>query len=123
VKRFLFRNGSRKWCVADSTGIAVGNTQILGDVCALDFNTAINLSREYADNADAAELAGDAEGVERWSDWSEQLEIWAAKLMPAPGRVLRNPQSELRNIVIRRHAIHDDSWPTFAEMTRCGGVR
>jgi hypothetical protein len=106
VKRYLFRNSAGKWCVADETGVREGNTQILGDVVPLDFNTAINLSREYSDNADAAELAGDTAAEERWSTWCEQLEIWAARSYPRPG-----------SVVIRRTATHDDAWPTFSEMT------
>lgn len=121
MKRYLFRDAAQRWCVADSEGIAVGNTSILGDICALDFNTAINLSRDYFGRADDAAARGDLDGEERWSTWGEQLEIWASRSYPAPGRALKvapSCGSERSVIQIRRRAIHDEQAVSFEEMTR-----
>lgn len=119
--RFIFRNTSRQWCLADTNGIELGLRSIDGDIRALDFNTAINLARHYSEQADDAEARGFAIAEEKWATWAEQLEIWAANYMPAPGQVVRQA-SEAITLNVRRTAVHAcDQLPSFAEMTRRAG--
>lgn len=115
--RHLFRDSCGRWCTADVNGITIGLRSILGDVVALDFNTAINLSRHYSDQADDAARRGFTVAEERWATWSEQLEIWAAKYFPAPAR-----RKATQPLVITR-SFACDQHPTFAEMVGQGGVR
>lgn len=105
-----------RWHLVDDDGIRVVQTSDVLAICdakPLDFNTAINLSREFFSRGDEAEDRGDAAAEERWSTWGEQLEIWAAACYPAPGRV------GARRAIITRTAVHAcDQQPSFAEMTR-----
>ena len=100
------------WCVADDDGVRRGVTA----ACAhnaepLDFDTAVSLSYAYLDRADIAETAGDEETEYRWAGWAEQLQLWAAKRVGAPGRA--------GAVSLRRSAVHaDDQAVSFAEMTR-----
>lgn len=110
--RHLFRDSCGRWCTADENGISIGLRTILGEVVALDFNTAINLSRHYSDQADDAARRGFTVAEERWATWSEQLEIWAAKYFPAPARRVASTA-----LVITRTAHHDEQAVTFAAMT------
>lgn len=106
--RFLHHG---QWHLVDDNGIRVVSASEVLAICdaePLDFDTAINLSRDFFAKGDVAEDRGDAEAEERWSTWGEQLEIWAAAYYPAPGRV-----------IVRRTAVHAcDQQPSFAEMTR-----
>lgn len=116
-----------QWHLADEAGIrTVSAREVLAIATAqpLDFDSAINLSREYFSQADEAEDIGDAEAEERWSTWAEQLEIWAAAYYPAPGRVIcgmdraSQPDRTVR-FYVRRTAVHAcEQQPSFAEMTR-----
>ena len=100
------------WCVADEDGVRRGVVA----ACAhnaepLDFDTAVSLSYAYLDRADAAEAAGDEETEYRWASWADQLQLWAAKRVGAPGRA--------GAAIVRRDAVHaDDQAVSFAEMTR-----
>ena len=98
------------WYTADDRGIRSGLVEALrGDVDQLDFDTAIDLSYRYLEEADLAEARGDAAAEEQWATWAEQLQIWAARRVGGPGRA--QP--------IQRTAVHAcDQQPSFAEMTR-----
>lgn len=100
------------WYVADDTGIRSGTVEaVMGHVHQLDFDTALDLSQRYLEEADLAQAAGDEAAEEQWSTWAEQLQIWAAQRRPAPGRVV--------SLSIRREAVHAcDQMPPFSEMTR-----
>ena len=100
------------WYIADSTGIRSGLVEALrGDVEQLDFDTAIDLSYRYLEEADLAETRGDAAAEEQWATWAEQLQLWAARRVGAPGRV--------QGACLRHTAVHhDDQAVSFAEMTR-----
>ena len=105
-----------RWHLVDAEGIrTVPASQVLAIAGAqpLDFDTAINLSRDFFARGDEAEDRGDTDAEEQWSTWAEQLEIWAATYYPAPGYVSRPA------LIVRRLAVHAcDQQPTFAEMTR-----
>ena len=105
MTRYIFRNSGNAWRVADENGIGPGARSILGELRLLDFDTAIDLAHYYRDQAEALFNRGYAVAEDPWTSWAEELEIWAARRRSAPGC-----------IVIRRHAIHDDAPPTFAEM-------
>lgn len=113
-----------QWHLVDDDGIRVVSASAVLAIAAaepLDFDTAINLSREFFSRGDEAEDRGDAEAEERWSTWGEQLEIWAASYYPAPGRVHRTGclLSRAPRAVFVRTAVHAcDQQPSFAEMTR-----
>lgn len=113
------------WCVADEDGVRRGVVA----ACAhnaepLDFDTAVSLSYAYLDRADIAEAAGDEETEYRWASWAEQLQLWAAKRVGAPGRVwsgydLASGADRTVTMIVRRDAVHaDDQAVSFAEMTR-----
>ena len=103
------------WHTADDRGIRSGLVEALrGEIEPLDFDTAISLSYAYLDRADRAEAAGDEETEYRWASWAEQLQLWAAKRVPAPGRVGASRAS----VIIRRTIHHDDQAVSFAALTR-----
>lgn len=113
------------WYVADSAGIRSGLcAAVTGDVQQLDFDTAIDLSYRYLEEADLAETAGDATAEEQWATWAEQLQLWAARRVGAPGRVLggidyASGPDRTYCITVQRTAVHhDDQAVSFAEMTR-----
>ena len=108
--KYLFRDSLGQWCAVDQAGITTGKQIIVGEVEQLTFNRAINFARDFSAQADDADAVGDDESEERLAGWAEQLEIWAAKQMPAPGRARQ------AIITIRRAVIHDDTVPTFSEM-------
>lgn len=81
-------------------------------MAALTFDHAITLAHHYRDQADDATELGFAVAAGQWLEWAEILESWAALHHSAPGRVLS------ASISIRYHAVHEDTVPTFAEMTR-----
>ena len=117
------RNGT--WYTADSTGIRSGLVAaVSGDVQQLDFDTAIDLSYRYLEEADLAESAGDAAAEGQWAMWAEQLQIWAARRVGAPGRVVggidyASGPGRTYCITVQRTAVHhDDQAVSFAEMTR-----
>ena len=107
TKRHLFRTGAGSWRCADDQGISAGPSVVLGDVELLDFDTALDLSQRYLENADLARDVSDEVAEERWATWAEELQIWAARSQSARG-----------SIVIRHHAVHDDSIPAFSELCR-----
>lgn len=100
------------WYTADDRGIRSGLVEALrGEIEPLDFDTAIDLSYRYLEEADLAESAGDAAAEEQWATWAEQLQIWAARRVGGPGRA---------GAVSVRHAAvhHDEQAVSFAAMTR-----
>lgn len=100
------------WYTADDTGICTGLVEALrGEVEPLDFDTAIDLSYRYLEEADLAETRGDAAAEEQWAMWAEQLQIWAARSVGAPGRA--------GTVSLRRSSVHhDEQAVSFAAMTR-----
>lgn len=114
------------WYTADASGIRAGLTEaVIGDVQPLDFDTALDLSQRYLEEADLAEARGDAKAEEQWATWAEQLQIWAAQRVPAPGRLRTAAVGEDRSDggqrpthVIIRPVHADDQAVSFAALTR-----
>lgn len=126
--RYLFRDTSGTWRTASTIGLETGLRKITGEIHALTFDAAIDLAHHYRDQADAAERLGYPVADEQWSTWAEQLEIWAARRVGAPGRVSASQDLASgpdRTVTITvRHGRFDGDEPTFAEMVgHHGGER
>ncbi|MBK8477476.1 MAG: hypothetical protein IPL39_14580 [Opitutaceae bacterium] len=112
--KHLFRDIAGIWRTASETGVesGFGGGGADCDIEALTFDRAITLAHHYRDQADDADGLGYPRAAELWRAWAGQLEAWAAAARSAPGRV------SAASISIRYHAVHEDTVPTFAEMTR-----
>lgn len=108
TNRYRFVDDRRPWRVVDDSGIRSGAVAaVLHDTENLTFDLAIDFAHRFREEADLAYTRRDEKAEYQWSLWAEELEIWAAKHRPAPGRV------------ISRSAVHAcDQQPSFAEMTR-----
>jgi len=112
--KHLFRDIAGIWRTASETGVesGFGGGGADCDIEALTFDRALTLANHYRDQADDADDLGYPRAAELWRAWAGQLEAWAAATRSAPGRV------SAASISIRYHAVHEDTVPTFAEMTR-----